>query len=167
MSKIIWKNYLIQRYNFYNNTNPRNRSDSDFPFGKNFYATNKKYYFLEKLRNQLKKIPLLVSTYRSLKGYSQNSIDSRINWVETNIQQLYDVRCMLDDELSQFLFDETILLRLLTSSKFYFPKPHFDEMITVLKENIYHYGMGQCNLTLIIMITVHPKYLVFLQMLQK
>ena len=95
MSKIIWKNYLIQRYDFYNNNNLQKRSDSDFPFGHNFNAGNNNDNLSGKLKYQLKKIPFLVSTYRSLKGIPQVSIDLRENWLETKIQQLYDVRCML------------------------------------------------------------------------
>jgi len=56
-------------------------------------------------------------------------------WLDACAEQLWQVRCMLSDTLSEVLFDETLILRGAGYKSFSFPRMDFKDLIEIVSED--------------------------------
>jgi FkbM family methyltransferase len=120
ISKQNWEDYIKSKLEFYLRHLPVSRKEND--------------YFLEimstpgtMIREYLKSLPFLYKTYKFLKQSEQAEL------TPSEVDALYEVRCLLNDELSQLLFDETIILRRVSQHRFFFPRTFFDTFVNVVE----------------------------------
>ena len=112
-----WLNYLNSQINFYRYKSSTNRNDDEFFW--NWYNSLQKSGLLVKLKKVVKFILRFSSEYE---------------WFNKNSELLYSTRRILEDEYSKLQFDLYILLKVVGHKRFFFPRRHFDEFISILKE---------------------------------
>lgn len=59
---------------------------------------------------------------------------STLEWLSGSAEPLWEARSLLNDELSRFLFDAAVVLRLTGHQRFYFPRIDFDDFVEILGE---------------------------------
>ena len=64
---------------------------------------------------------------------------SQRDWevVQTEVEHLYEARCLLNDELSQLLYDEAVILRLVSHNRFFYPRISFDQLADLLERELF------------------------------
>ncbi len=118
MSFDTWKNYIHSKYKFYGTQPGRSRKDAEFPWG-----------LLEgKLDARVKRFPPVRALYWSINS------EKRWSKFEEVAERIFEVRNLLNDELSVMLYDESTVLRLVEYDQFYYPRYNFDSIIDLVSK---------------------------------
>lgn len=112
-----WSDNINQCVAFYARGSQRNRTDSGFPWGI--------------VDGELFSVPGLAKRALNLLGYRRQE---KREWLSNNSEFLWESRCLLDDELSKLLFDESLILRVIGHRGFYFPRTEFEDLIEIKSE---------------------------------
>lgn len=56
-----------------------------------------------------------------------------LDWLHTHVNELWETRLILADDLSRLLFDMSLVLRMTSHRQFYFPRIDFEDLATVVK----------------------------------
>ncbi len=125
MSAKAWEEYIHNKLNFYSRHRALERNDSEFTW--KVLAPAK-----PSVKSRLKKVPFLYAAYESLSAPQDH-------WqtIKSELEPLYEVRCLLNDELSQLLFDQAVILRLVSYNRFFFPRTTFDLFVEVIEKEIF------------------------------
>jgi hypothetical protein len=70
-------------------------------------------------------------------GPPKSSISRSWEIVQSQIEHLYETRCLLNDELSQLLYDEAVILRWVSHNRFFFPRVSFDRFADVVEHELF------------------------------
>ncbi len=112
-----WAISINRRVDFYVKGKLRKRTDPEFPWelvdGDPFSASG------------------MARRALNLFGYRQQK---KREWLNNNSELLWGSRCLLEDELSKLLFDESLILRLTGHGRFYFPRTEFEDLIEIKDE---------------------------------
>lgn len=116
MSLNRYRQFLLEQYQFYSRSRSQPRNEPGFPWqlvDSNFSSW----------RYRIKRAPWFRRLYNTLTPKPLPTL--KAGWeglIEPHLEPIYEVRTLLSDDLSRFLYDQTLLLRALTCHRFYFPK---------------------------------------------
>jgi FkbM family methyltransferase len=116
-----WKAYIHNKYRFYDRHAGQRRIDPEFTWemmGGGRKAT---------VRSFLKRMPPIYALHRSL-----SKSEDKWSRFEREADQMFEVRCLLNDELSQVLYDEAIILRMVGHEKFFYPRHNFEPLVNLV-----------------------------------
>lgn len=125
MSVKTYEGHLLERFKFFNSSLRRTRTDSEHPW---VMEKNNKVG----LGVFLAQFPQVRNLVRGLSNKSP--VYPVEVYIRSHIEQLFEVRSLLEDQLSKLLFDDAIILRALSPGKFYYPRIDFDAMAEVTSE---------------------------------
>ncbi len=121
-----WVASLNCQIDFYAKSNRKKRLDCEFD-----------WTWLERHRGALgASIKLKLSGFVD-KFRQRRSGNVSQEWFNTNAAMLWDARDLLEDDLSQLLFDNMLILRCTSYSKYYFPRLDYHDFVTVANEEAF------------------------------
>jgi len=121
-----WLNSMTWQADFYRRSRRVRRKDSEFEWrifersrGGRLYETRR---FIKRLLHKL--------------GYVTRPFIT-IDWMHENADALWNTRCMLADDLSRLLFDSSLIVRMTSFRRFYFPRIDFDDLVEISNERVF------------------------------
>ena len=54
-----------------------------------------------------------------------------LDWLRTHVQELWETRKLLSDDLSRLIFDQVLVLRTTSHRRFYFPRIDFKDIVYI------------------------------------
>lgn len=123
---INWYDNILYQIDFYQRGDKKKRTDKEYRW--ELFDNNMSP--LSFMKGQIKTILRKLGMLEPPENFSFDWL----NWLETNAPKLWEARLMLKDEISLFLFDETLILRAVGFQKFYYPRVDYYDFIEVLSE---------------------------------
>jgi FkbM family methyltransferase len=121
-----WINSINWQIDFYRNTNPKPRTDPEFPWT----LVDDKIKRVQIFRDMTKQTLLMLRCQQRTQPQE---------WLNSNYaERLWESRSLLKDDLSKLLCDETIVLRLTGHQRFYFPRIDFNDFFDIIDEKPFH-----------------------------
>lgn len=126
--KSRWKVYLNDEINFYDRSSTIKRVDGEFPW--EWYTKHSKHNTLKFL---IKKLGLEKVARSAINSLRPGMADATVDRINKNIDNIWEARSLLKDELSKLLFDRILVLRSVGENKFYFPRNEFAALSQVIE----------------------------------
>ncbi len=123
MTAANWENYIHTKADFYAARPPVVRNDTEFTWSMTARAPT--------WRRHLKKLPFVGAIHNGIKLRRMNPVTRWDAIPQPDLEALYEVRCLLADEVSRITYDEAIILRMASCHRFFFTRNAFDDVAQV------------------------------------
>lgn len=127
MTVANWSDYIRSKADFYSALPPRPRSDGEFTWGMTGRPPTWRRHF--------KKLPLLGRLYVERRLRRQNPITQLKDYSAADISAIYEARSLLADEVSRIMFDEAVVLRMVSCHRYFVMRNAFEDLAAVAGEN--------------------------------
>ena len=119
-----WLSNLNWQADFYHQSNRKKRVDSEFEWS--WLGRLEKTPYFKKVARFINDIAL-----QRVHRHDQCNFQ---NWFNSNANQLWEARELLEDDLSKLLFDNMLILRSCSHNQFYFPRINFEDFVSLVSE---------------------------------
>jgi len=118
-----WLNSMTWQADFYGRSGHARRKDPEFEWGA----------FMRSPAGRFPETRRFVKGILRKLGMDRGSALS-IQWLHEHADKLWGTRSLLADDLSKLLFDSSLVLRITSFQRFYFPRIDFDDLVDIVAE---------------------------------
>jgi FkbM family methyltransferase len=126
MTAVNWSDYIRSKADFYSTLSPRARRDGEFTWNMTGRPPTWRRHF--------KKMPVLGRMYVERRLRLQNPITHLEDYSTAELSAIYEARSLLADEVSRIMFDEAVVLRMVSCHRYFVMRNAFEDLAIVEEE---------------------------------